>query len=82
MLLSIGSNQPMVNKGFGGPDEWMMVTVWPPPRMITIIHLVPGSTKPEVYMVQTLLGKPVPFSSLLDSKSGVTNFILRQIKLG
>ena len=50
--------------------------------MITIIHLVPGSTKPEVYMVQTLLGKPVPLSFPLDSKSGVTNFILRQIKLG
>ena len=45
-----------------------------------IIHLVPGSTKPEVYMVQTLLGKPVSLSFPLDSKSGVTTFIFCQIK--
>ena len=54
--------------GLGAADKWMMVTIfgwWPQghhPRMVTIIHLSPGSTQPAVHTIHTRLGGPSPQS--------------------
>ena len=54
--------------GLGAADKWMMVTIfgwWPQghhPRMVTIIHLSPGSTQPAVHTIHTRLGGPSPRS--------------------
>ena len=54
--------------GLGAADKWMMVIIlgwWPQghhPRMVTIIHLSPGSTQPAVHTIHTRLGGPSPQS--------------------
>ena len=60
--------------GLGAADKWMMVTIfgwWPQghhPRMVTIIHLSPVSTQPEVNMICTWLGGPFLWSFSMEFK--------------
>ena len=55
-------------KGLGAADKWMMVTIlgwWLQghrPRIVTIIHLSPGSTQSAIHTIRTRLGGPSPRS--------------------
>ena len=42
--------------GLGAADKWIMVIILR--RMVTIIHLSPGSNQPAVHTIRTLLGGP------------------------
>ena len=60
----------------GAADKWMMVTIlgwWPQghhPRVVSIIHLSPGSTKPSVHTIRICLGGPSSRSFPLEFTMG------------